>query len=215
LIIKLKFEENMEKVVYWSFEGNEGTGKTTLSKKFAEACNALWTYEPNGETEELKYLRSLALTENKKISNYARENILLANRIIHQDNHIKPLVSSNTTVVSDRSFLSGMVYAKLKSFGFEKFMEISLDSNIKLYPDVIIYCTNKERKIVKNKGDIYDYADFSTLEKIDFFYEEALSYIEKNIHTKHIRIIRFENDFKKSVEENLKILIKLLKKELS
>lgn len=205
----------MEKVIYWAFEGNEGTGKTTLSKQFASECNALWTYEPNGETEELLYLRNMALTENKKISNFARENLLLANRIIHQDNHIKPLVSSTSTVVSDRCFLSGMVYAKLKSFGFEKFMEISLDSNIKIYPDVIIYCTNKERKIDKNIGDIYDHADLSTLEKIDLYYEEAIDFINRNIHTKHIKIIRFENDFNKKVSENLKNLVKTLKKELS
>jgi hypothetical protein len=45
----------MGKTFYWVFEGNEGTGKSTLSKKFAERCNAVWTYEPNGETEELKF----------------------------------------------------------------------------------------------------------------------------------------------------------------
>jgi thymidylate kinase len=205
----------MEKIIYWAFEGNEGTGKTTLSKKFAEECNALWTYEPNAETSELKYLRKLALEENKKISNYARENILLANRIIHQDNCIKPLIAGKTTVVTDRCFLSGLVYAKLKSFEFQKFMEISVDSNIRLYPDVIIYCTNKDRKIVKNKNDIYDNADLSTLEKIDLYYEQAISFINTNIHTKNIKVIKFENDFNIDVSENLKNLINILKKELA
>lgn len=201
----------MGKILYWAFEGNEGTGKSTLSKKFAEMCGAFWSYEPNAESEELKILREMALNKNDKIPALARENLLLANRIIHHKNNVKPLINNMTTVVSDRSFLSGMVYAKLKSFSFDKFMEISNDLDIHLYPDVIIYCTSKKRKIVKNKYDIYDNADKSMLDQIDINYEEAIDYVKNNRFTKHIKIIHFENDFKKSIEENLKRLIEIIK----
>lgn len=198
----------MKKILYWAFEGNEGTGKTSLSKKFAERCGAVWTYEPNMETDELCFLKKLALNKNDKVSGYARECALLANRIIHQDNNIIPLLGNLNTIVSDRSFLSGMVYAKLKSLSFDTFMEMSKNLNISKYPDVIVFCRNKERKIVKNHADIYDHADQETLDKIDYYYEEALSYIQNKSDTKKISIIEFDNDFSKSLEFNLEKLVK-------
>jgi len=201
----------MGKILYWAFEGNEGTGKTTLSKKFAERCGAYWTYEPNGETDNLKFLRQLALNEDSKVPTYARETALLTNRIIHQYQHVAPLISNLSTIVSDRSFLSGMVYANLKSFSFDKFFEISRSLNIEIFPDVIIYCRNKERKIIKNKDDIYDNASEETLQKIDEIYEQALDFIRCHILTKNIHIIEFENDFKKSADKNLDLLIQQTK----
>jgi len=106
-----------------------------------------------------------------------------------------------------------MVYAKLKTHTFDKFFELAKLSNILLYPDVIIYCTNKERRIVKNESDIYDHASNETLNRIDDLYEEAITYLEKCLFTKHIKVIKFENDFSKDVDTNLDILLKILKAE--
>ena len=203
----------MEKVLYWAFEGSDGTGKTRLSRSFSDKFGAFWTYEPNAETEELKYLRELALTKNDSITKYSRENLLIANRSIHQESHIQPLLNNLNTVVSDRSFLSGMVYAKLETFTFDKFFELMKLSNILSYPDVIIYVTNKSRKIDKNYNDIYDNAPEDLHQKVELIYEEALEYIQKNISTKHIKIIRFENNFDNSIDDNVDRLIEIIKKE--
>ena len=205
----------MKKILYWAFEGNEGTGKTTLSKKFAEKCSATWTYEPNAESSVLKCLRELALTENDSISNFDRENALLANRIIHQQQTVLPLMNNKHTVVSDRSFLSGMVYASLKSYSFEEFFKHSQEAHINLFPDVIIYVRNKEQRIVKNAGDIYDNASEEVHQLIDKAYEKALDFISSYKYTRHIEIIEFDNDFDKSVEENLEFLFKEAKKVCS
>lgn len=201
----------MKKILYWSFEGNEGTGKTTLSKKFAERCSATWTYEPNAETEVLKYLRHLGLNENDSITKYDRENALLANRIIHHHQTVIPLINMKHTVVTDRSFLSGMVYAKLKSYSFQEFFERSEISNVSLFPDAIIYVRNKERRIVKNVGDIYDNAPKEVHDRIDDIYDEALEFLQKNKYTKEIKIIEFDNDFNKTVDANLDSLVKDIK----
>ena len=207
----------LNKIRYWAFEGNEGTGKTVLSKTFAEQCNATWTYEPNAEKEELKMLRSLALTENKNLTEYARELCLLANRSIHHHIHVNPLLDNKETVVTDRSFLSGMVYAKIKTYSFEEWMELATKVHISTLPDIIIYCTSNKRKINKNKegreNDIYDTASEDTLNKIDILFEEALIFLNQCKLTKHIPIIKFENDFNKPVEDNLARLIEVLKSE--
>ena len=202
------------KIYYWAFEGNEGTGKTSISKKFAEACNASWTYEPNGETSDLKTLRTLALNENKDMTVQGRESILLANRSIHQNVHVYPLLQNYGTVVTDRSFLSGMVYAKLNGISFKSFMDMMRYREITLYPDAIIYCTSNKRKISKNKYDIYDNASEETLIKIDSIFEEALSYLEKDAHTKKIKIIRFKNNLTVPAEDNLERLLTLIKETI-
>ena len=209
----------VNKIRYWAFEGNEGTGKTVLSKSFAEQCNAFWTYEPNAETEELKALRDLALNNSKNITKYARELCLLANRSIHHKMHINPLISSKETIVTDRSILSGMVYAKIETYDFDEWVNLAIKADITTFPDIFVYCTSNKRKMNKNKegrdNDIYDNADDSIIEKIDVLYEEALEFIQEYKHTKHIPILRFENDFNYPVEENLTRLLALLKVKLS
>ena len=84
---------------YFSIEGNEGSGKSVLSKKLAEKMGAVLTYEPNGETDILKTLRSLALTQNPEMTDMGRELLLLANRSIHNHNFIKPLIESNKKLI--------------------------------------------------------------------------------------------------------------------
>lgn len=203
----------MKKVLYWAFEGNEGTGKTSLSKRFSEKCGATWTYEPNGETEELLYLRKLALTKNERIDGHIRENLFISNRGIHHKNCVIPLLNNMNTVVTDRCFLSGLVYAKLQSLTFDQFFKLSELSNLFTYPDIIIYCTTEQRKIVKNEDDIYDNASEETLNKIDTIYEEALEYIKDKKYTKNIKIIKFEIDFSVSKKENLDKLFDKIKGE--
>jgi len=202
------------KIYYWAFEGNEGTGKTTLSKAFASSCGAFWTYEPNGETSDLKKLRDMALTYSDQMTVYGREYINLANRSIHQVNQVRPLLDNLETVVTDRSFLSGMVYARFNGISFKQFMEMSENADIHLYPDFIIYCTSNKRKIVKGVKDIYDNASEEELSHIDNYFVEALDFIKEYSITKHIRIIYFENDFKVSSEKNNERLIKEIKEYL-
>ena len=203
------------KIRYWAFEGNEGTGKTVLSKAFAEHCSAIWTYEPNAETEELKALRELALNNSKDVTKYAREMCLLANRSIHHKVHVKPMVGGKETLVTDRSLLSGMVYAKLETYDFQEWMDLAKIARITTFPDIFIYCTSNKRKMNNKKegreNDLYDNADQSVITRIDELYEEALVFLKECRYTKHIPILRFENDFNVPVEDNLDRLIKDLR----
>ena len=141
----------MQALRYWAFEGNEGTGKTLLSKAFSQRIGAFWTYEPNGETEVLKSLRSLALTENKEMTGMAREMLMMANRSIHNKRLVELLLDNKSCVVTDRSFFSGMVYAKIESLFFEEWFDLFRIANIKYLPEVLIYVQNSKRKIDKEK----------------------------------------------------------------
>lgn len=204
----------MKEIKYWSFEGSDGTGKTTLSKVFAEQCAAFWTYEPNAEFEELKTLRKMALTDNPHLTPMARECLQLANRSIHQKLNVIPMMENKITVVTDRSFLSGMVYARLNGVLFDNFLMMQEINKIKVYPDIIIYVLNKDRKIDKNDGDIYDNAPDELHTNIDKIYLDAIEFIKNHKLTKHIPIIEFENDFKKSSVENVFSLVNKIREVL-
>jgi thymidylate kinase len=203
----------MKKTKYWAFEGNEGVGKTKLSKAFAEKFDAFWTYEPNGETEDLRRLRDLALDNTKQMDKYAREYLLMANRAIHHHTCVKPLLDNMNMVISDRSILSGLVYAKIETYTFDKWMEVLQLANILNFPEVIVFCKNKRRKLKEDNNDIYDNASFETLDKIDSIYEEAIDYLKNRKNTKHIKILEFEISFNYTVDKNVDRLYKLIKKE--
>lgn len=201
----------MKSIKVLTIEGNEGTGKTVLSKAFAEKIGAYWTHEPNGETEMLKSLRKLALTQNPELTDRAREMLMMANRSIHNKNIIEPLINKNIPVVSDRSFFSGMVYANIAGMSFEEWFDLFKLAKIKHLPEVLIYVRNSDRRIVKENDNIYDHASEETLKKIDLIYENGLQYIQEHKDTRGIKVISFDNNFNLSVDKNVDNLLTEIK----
>ena len=93
---------------------------------------------------------------------------------------------------------------------FNSFWVFSI-ANIKYLPEVLIYVQNSKRKIDKEKDNIYDNASEATLHKIDALYEEGLKFISEFKYTRDIKIIRFNNNFDLSVEENVEELLSVIK----
>jgi thymidylate kinase len=196
----------MKKLI--AFEGTDGTGKTTLSKKFAEKIKAKWTYEPNGETEELALLRRISLDSRFLISPETREMLLIDNRRIHHNSYVKPQLWL-TDIVTDRCFLSGMVYAKYHNFSFRESLNKMVSSGIELFPQLIILCKNKERNIKKREHDIYDNAGEKAMSYLDSLFDASLIFLKEETGLLTETII-FNNDFNKSIDENSDNLLKLL-----
>lgn len=195
----------------FAFEGNEGSGKSVLSKLFAKKIDAFWTFEPNGETELLKNLRSLALTQNPEMTHRARELIMMANRSIHNREIIAPKIRDGAHIVSDRSFFSGMVYAKIEGMDFPEWFDLYQMAQIKFMPNILIYVRNKNRKIEKEEDNIYDHASEALFKRIDLLYEEGLWYLARRFPK--IKVIEHENNFQLTPEENLNELIKKLQEQ--
>jgi dTMP kinase len=111
--------------MFITFEGGEGSGKTTQAKRLVEnlqkkGIKALFTREPGG-TELAEKIRNLLL-ENQGIENALTEFLLLtAARHNHVESLIKPKVSEGFIVVCDRFFDSSIAYQ-----GFCKELDINL-----------------------------------------------------------------------------------------
>jgi len=194
---------------YIAFEGPDGSGKSTLSKAFAQHIDAYWTYEPNGQTEVTKLLRTICLDSkwSTELTAMSREFLLLANRSISLNTVREKL--QNQIVVTDRSFLSGLVYAKVASdLSFQDWFSLA-DKAITFYPDVIVLMkVDKANLTNKRVDDIYDNAPDSFHTKIRATFDLAVPYIRDSFPT--INIVEFPYSFKDSVEVNLQALEKTL-----
>lgn len=110
--------------MFITFEGCEGSGKTTQAKLLVENLNksgtqAIFTREPGGSALA-ESIRNLLLS--KEISNPLTEFLLItAARLDHVETLIKPSLNNNSVVVCDRFFDSSLAYQ-----GYCKGLDIDL-----------------------------------------------------------------------------------------
>jgi len=135
------------------FEGIDGCGKTTLSKKL---CNYFaenephkkwfWTKEPTFSSEEADVLNS------KEMKNqYARERLFFEDRINHQKE-----LEHYRNIVCDRYIMSGLAYASVFApLTFEMIKELYLNTKIFRQPDLQIFVdTPIETCLERRKEDV-------------------------------------------------------------
>ena len=106
------------KCQYFCFEGSEGVGKTTQTKKLAEylrnkGYSVLETKEPGTDLLPLTMvLRKIMLDAqyDNQITTIAREFISQAIRSIHLEKLILPGLQQYDFIIQDRGILSGLAY---------------------------------------------------------------------------------------------------------
>lgn len=134
----------MHKPLFIVIEGLDGSGKSTAAKVLAEKLEQAFqkkvrlTYEPNDPSCGGDYIR-LVLT--KKITRFTPRVLALAfaaNRLDHNDRTIKPHLEmgDNHLVISDRYYLSSLVYQSDEQFSFESVMQLN---ELALPPDLIFF----------------------------------------------------------------------------
>lgn len=127
-----------------TFEGIEGSGKSTQSKMLVEYLNnneieAVWTREPGGcpEAEEIRNI--LISGSVDKFDGMTELLLMYSARRIHTEKKIKPLLKDGFVVVSDRYFDSTFAYqgfgSKININKIESIKKIVLDD---FEPDITI-----------------------------------------------------------------------------
>lgn len=119
---------NLEKLKgkFISFEGVEGAGKSTQSKKLVDYLNdncirSIWTREPGG-CKEAEEIRQVVVNGGREKFDGVTELLLMnASRRVHTVKKIKPLLEEGFTIISDRYLDSSIAY---QGFGHK----IDLDS---------------------------------------------------------------------------------------
>ena len=202
---------------YIVFEGNDGSGKTQLSKSYAKYINAIWTYEPYGgeDLEACRIMRRSCLHDD--IEPIAREFMLLAGRSISLSKIVKPALANGKNVVSDRSFISGMVYAAKEFMPFKEWYNLAFGLNIiSVLPEIVIHLVserNTNNRPDKLAGDRYDGMSAKEYDEINNLFIKAFDFMCGQNTFESIKIIPFQVDFSLSEEQNLQRLVWVLEND--
>lgn len=113
-----------------SFEGCEGSGKSTQAKLLAEHLEKLGykvvlTREPGG-TELAEQIRKVILSGNKIEDTLTEFLLISAARRDHVENKIKPALADGSFVICDRFFDSSLAYQ-----GYARGLDLELMKSIK------------------------------------------------------------------------------------
>ena len=139
-----------QKSLFIVIEGLDGSGKTSVSEQLAKDLDPtnrgfiVRTNEPNDDMVGGQFIRDIL---TKKRTDYTPEVLPLAfaaNRLDHCDRLIKPwLEGEGRIVISDRYYLSSLVYQSSPTFSFENVM---FCNQFALKPDIIFFI-NVDNKI--------------------------------------------------------------------
>lgn len=100
----------MPRPLYIAFEGVEGCGKSTQSKRVAERLDAVHTREPGG-TKLGGMVRQILLSpDTGELEAMAEVLLFNADRVQHLHEVVLPALQSGQDVVTDRSYVSNCVY---------------------------------------------------------------------------------------------------------
>lgn len=209
----------MKKGMFITFEGGEGTGKTSQIKKINEYLNdkgidCILTREPGGINIS-EQIREVILNTKNTDMDYKTEALLYAAaRRQHMVERVIPAINEGKVVLCDRFLDSSLVYqGYTRGLGIEEVLDLNQYVIEDYMPDLTIYLDIDPEKglerISKNKGREVNRLD---LEDIDFHnkvregYKKLLSMYSDRIE---------EVDASASLEEVYKEIKNIIVKKLN
>ncbi|AJC87689.1 dTMP kinase [Campylobacter insulaenigrae] len=168
--------------MYVAIEGIDCVGKSTqieiLKKSFKDA---IFTKEP-GATKLGEKVRELLLQSEVKISKKAELLLFLADRA----NHIDLVLSQykNKLIISDRSFISGIAYAR-NEFNKETLFDLNFFATSGNFPNKVVFLhANKEligERLASKKLDTIEKRGIKYFLEIQDELENTLNFLKDKI----------------------------------
>lgn len=177
-----------------TFEGGEGTGKTTLIEKLKtyllnKKVSLVVTREPGGSLIAEQIRNVLLDPKNKLITKRTEALLYAASRAQHIDEVIKPSLEDGKIVICDRYLDSSLAYqGYARELGFEYIYKINHYA-LNYLPDLTFYIDLDpeigQQRVQTNRRGKIDRLDMETIhfhQKVREGYLEIAKLEEKRIH---------------------------------
>ncbi len=191
--------------MYAVIEGVDCMGKSTqvslLKEKFK---NAIFTQEP-GATELGERLRELLLNKPCAFSKKTELLLFLADRSEHYEQVLSQ--NKNKLIISDRSFISGLAYAK--DFDRNFLFELNAFVLNRFFPEKIIFLEGSkeliEKRLFAKKLDIIEKRGIEYFMEVQEGLKSTLAFVQKRVKSR-ILILNAE-DSKENLHRQIKDFI--------
>lgn len=205
----------MKKGLFITFEGPDGSGKTTVAtaivKKLEElGYGVVHTREPGG-IDIAEQIRSVILNPKNTAMDGKTEALLYAaSRRQHLVERVFPAVKEGKIVICERFLDSSLAYQGYgRQLGFDEVLGINLFAIDNTYPDATIYLDIDEQKGLDRLKD-RSFKDRLDQESIEFHHRVKQGY-KKVLETfkDRIQIVDASKPLEEVINESLQIIIKL------
>ncbi len=203
-----------QKALFVTFEGPDGSGKTTISQAVYNKLkqlgyNCIYTREPGG-IRISEDIRDIILdTQNTNMDIRTEALLYAASRRQHLIEKIIPALEKNQIVICDRFVDSSLAYQGVgRNIGFDEVLQINQFAIEGLFPDLTIYLDISAEEGLKRIDD-RDHKDRLDLESIEFHNKVYAGYQKVlEIFKDRIQIVDAHNTIEKIIDSAVDIIIK-------
>lgn len=205
--------------MFITFEGPDGSGKSTIIKKIheklvSEGYNIVLTREPGG-TPIAEKIRNIILdNENQELDARSEALLYAASRRQHLVEKIWPALKEGKIVLCDRFIDSSIAYqGGGRNIGVENVLTVNLFATENTYPDLTIFFDVSPEiglaRVSRDKKRVADRLDNENENFHDKVYETFKEIVKNNPN----RIVSI--DASKSIDEVFDATYKIIKEKLN